>query len=68
VAASGLRLGGDRSVCGQVRARLGLDTCRYQTPAWVLFKACVCSVLGPWDPIVGGPDPIWEGLDPIPRV
>jgi hypothetical protein len=27
-------------------------------PAWVLFKARVCSVLGPWDPIVGGSDPI----------
>jgi hypothetical protein len=27
-------------------------------PAWVLFKARVCSILRPWDPIVGGPDPI----------
>jgi hypothetical protein len=36
---------------GQVRTRLGLDTCRYQTPAWVLFKARACSVLGPWDPL-----------------
>jgi hypothetical protein len=32
------------------------------TPAaCVLFTARVCSVLGPWDPPVGGPDPIWEG-------
>jgi hypothetical protein len=37
-------------------------------PAWVLFKARVCSVPGPWDPIVGGPDPIREGPDPIPGV
>jgi hypothetical protein len=28
----------------------------------------VYSVLGPWDPIVGGPDPIREGSDPIPGV
>jgi hypothetical protein len=27
-------------------------------PAWVLIKARVCSVLEPWDPTVGGPDPI----------
>jgi hypothetical protein len=46
---------------GQVRTRLGLDTCRYQTPAWVLFKARACSVLGPWDPPMGGPDPIRGG-------
>jgi hypothetical protein len=38
--------------------RLGPDMCRHWTPAWVLFKARVCSVLRPWDPIVGGPDPI----------
>jgi hypothetical protein len=25
--------------------------------AWVLFQARVCSVLEPWDPIVGDPDP-----------
>jgi hypothetical protein len=50
-----------RSVCGQVRTRLGLDTRRYWTPAWVLFKARVCSVLGPWDSIAGGPDPIRGG-------
>jgi hypothetical protein len=37
---------------------LGLDTCRYWTPAWVLFKARVFPILGPWDPIAGGPDPI----------
>ena len=27
-------------------------------PAWVLIKARVCSVLEPWDPTVGGLDPI----------
>jgi hypothetical protein len=48
--------------------RLGPDTCRHRTPAWVLFKARVYSVLGPWDPIVGGPDPIRRGPDPIPGV
>jgi hypothetical protein len=48
-------------VCGEVRTRLGLDTCRYRTPAWVLFKVRVCSVLGSWDPSVGGPDPIPGG-------
>jgi hypothetical protein len=32
--------------------------CRLWTPAWVLIKAWVCSVLEPWDPTVGGPDPI----------
>jgi hypothetical protein len=26
-------------------------------PAWVQIKARVCSVLEPWDPTVGGPDP-----------
>jgi hypothetical protein len=44
-----------------VITRSGLDTCRYRTPAWVLNKALVCSVLEPWDPIVGGPDPIRGG-------
>jgi hypothetical protein len=39
----------------------GLDTCWHQTPAWALFQAQVCSILEPWDPIVGG-------LDPIPGV
>jgi hypothetical protein len=38
--------------------RPGLDTCRLRTPAWVLIKARVCFVLEPWDPTVGGPDPI----------
>jgi hypothetical protein len=51
-----------------VITRSGLDTCRHRTPAWVLIKAQVCSVLEPWDPIVGGPDPIQGGPDPIPRV
>jgi hypothetical protein len=27
-------------------------------PVWVLIKARLCSVLEPWDPTVGGPDPI----------
>jgi hypothetical protein len=48
--------------------RSGLDTCRHRTPAWVLNKARVCSVLEPWDPIVGGPYPIRGGSDPIPGV
>jgi hypothetical protein len=50
---------------GPKPTRLGLDTCRHQTPAWVLFKARAYSVLGPWDPIVGGSDPILGGPDPI---
>jgi hypothetical protein len=50
---------GSSGACRQVRTRLGLDTCRYRTPACVLFKARVCSVLGPWDSPVGDPDPIW---------
>ena len=33
--------------------RLGPDTCRHRTPTWVLFKARVCTVLGPWDPLWG---------------
>jgi hypothetical protein len=36
----------------------GLDTCRLRTPTWVLIKARVRSVLEPWDPTVGGSDPI----------
>jgi hypothetical protein len=48
--------------------RLGPGTCRHWTPTWVLYKARVCSVLRPWDPIVGGPDPIRWGSDPIPGV
>jgi hypothetical protein len=32
--------------------------CRLRTPAWVLIKARVYSVLEPWDPTVGGLDPI----------
>jgi hypothetical protein len=46
---------------GSEPTRLDPDTCRHRTPAWVLFKARVCSVLRPWDPIVGGPDPIRGG-------
>jgi hypothetical protein len=59
---------GSRGVCGQVCTRLGLDTCRHWTPVWVLPKARVRSVLGPWDPTVGDPDPIQRGPDPIPGV
>jgi hypothetical protein len=44
-----------------VISRSGLDTCRHRTPAWVLINARVCSVLEPWDPIVGGSDPIRGG-------
>jgi hypothetical protein len=36
---------GAGGICGQVRTRLGLDTCRHGTPAWVLPKARVRSVL-----------------------
>jgi hypothetical protein len=46
---------------GPKPTRLGPDMCRHRTPAWVLFKARVCSVLSPWDPIVGGSDPIPGG-------
>jgi hypothetical protein len=42
--------------------RPGLDTCWHRTPAWALIKARVCSVLEPWDPTVGGPDPIRGGV------
>jgi hypothetical protein len=44
-----------------VITRSDLDTCRHRTFAWVLIKARVCSVLEPWDPIVGGPDPVRGG-------
>jgi hypothetical protein len=37
-------------------------------PAWVLFEARACSVLGPRDPTVGGPDPSGEGPAPSPGV
>jgi hypothetical protein len=46
----------------------GLDMCRHRTFAWVLFQARVCSVLEPWDPIVGDPAPPrggGGGPDPI---
>jgi hypothetical protein len=39
-----------------------LDACRLWTPAWVLIKARVCSVLEPWDPSVGGLDPTRGGV------
>jgi hypothetical protein len=41
--------------------RPGLDTCRLRTPSWVLIKVRVCSALEPWDPTVGGLDPIRGG-------
>jgi hypothetical protein len=46
---------------GLDRTRPGLDTCQLRTPAWALIKARVCSVLEPWDPTVGGLDPIRGG-------
>jgi hypothetical protein len=49
-----------------VITRSGIDTCQHRTPAWVQNKARVCSVLEPWDPIVGGPDPIRGGGVRIP--
>jgi hypothetical protein len=65
VAASGLRLSGEQECkrIGPDPTRPGLDTCRHRTPAWALIKARVCFVLGPWDPTVGGPDPIREGSE-----
>jgi hypothetical protein len=49
VAATGLRLSGGQECMrtGSEPTRLGPDTCRHQTPAWVLFKARVYSILGP---------------------
>jgi hypothetical protein len=67
VAASGLRLSGEQE-CKRIDpdpTRPGLDTCQLRTPAWVLIKARVCSVLEPWDPTVGDPDPHTGGPDPI---
>jgi hypothetical protein len=60
VAASGLRLSGEQECMriGPNPTSPGLDTCRLRTPAWVLIKVRVCSVLEPWDPTVGGSDPI----------
>jgi hypothetical protein len=70
MAATGLRLSGERECMriGPEPTRLGLNTCRHWTPVWVLFKARVCSVLRPWDPMVGGPNPIRGGPEPIPGV
>jgi hypothetical protein len=68
VAASGLRLSREQECMriGPDHTTPGLDTCQLRTPAWALIKARVCSVLGPWDPTVGGPDPIrGGGPDPI---
>jgi hypothetical protein len=45
--------------------RTGPNTYRHRTPTWALIKAGARSVLRPWDPTVGGPDPIWRGPDPI---
>jgi hypothetical protein len=55
---------------GPEPTRLGPDMCWHRTPAWVLFKARVCSVLRPWGLIMGGPNPIrgGGGPDPIPGV
>jgi hypothetical protein len=51
---------------GPDHIRPGLDTCQLRTPAWALIKARVCFVLEPWDPTVGGLDPIrGGGPDPI---
>jgi hypothetical protein len=60
VAATGLCLSGGHECMrtGPEPTRLGPDTCQHRTPAQVLFTARVCSVLGPWDPIVGGSNPI----------
>jgi hypothetical protein len=63
VAASGLSLSGEQE-CMQIgldHTRPGMYMCQLQTPAWPLIKARVCSVLEPWDPTVGGPDPIRGG-------
>jgi hypothetical protein len=46
---------------GLDHTRPGMYMCQLQTPAWPLIKARVCSVLEPWDPTVGGPDPIRGG-------
>jgi hypothetical protein len=61
VAATGLRLSGGQECMwtSPEPTRLGPDTCQHWTPAWVLFKAQVCLVLRPWDPIVGRSDPTW---------
>jgi hypothetical protein len=60
VAASGLCLSEEQECMriGLDPTRPGLDTCRLRTPAWVLMKAQVCFVLEPWDPTIGGSDPI----------
>jgi hypothetical protein len=64
VTASELHLSGEQECMriGPDHTRLGLDTCRLRTPAWALIKARVCFVLEPWDPTVGGPDPIWGAV------
>jgi hypothetical protein len=46
---------------GLDHTRPGLDMCQLWTLAWALIKARVCSVLEPWDPTVGGPDPMRGG-------
>jgi hypothetical protein len=68
VAASGLRLSREKECMriGPDPTRPGLDTCRLRTPTWVLIKARVCSVLEPWDPTMGGPDP-YGGFGSHPR-
>jgi hypothetical protein len=64
VAASGLRLSREQECMriGPEPTSPGLDTCQHRIPAWALIKVQVCSILEPWDPTVGGPDPIRGGL------
>jgi hypothetical protein len=59
VAVSGLRRSKEQECM-----RIGPDTCWHRTPTWALIKDRVCSVLGTWDPTMGGPDP-YGGPDPI---
>jgi hypothetical protein len=60
VAASGLHLSGEQECMriGLEPTRPGMYMCRLRIPSWVLIKVRVCSVLEPWDPTMGGPDPI----------
>jgi hypothetical protein len=61
VAASGLRLSGEQKRMWRGPHQTGSRHVPAPDPAWVLFKVQVCSVLGPWGPFVGGPDPIPGG-------